>query len=129
MNRTDLLSLKNHIHTVISQSETVERLWATCLNITKEIKFDYFSYHIQHPTPFTNPRVFTYGNYPLDVSSFLTRKSPYRGTGHFKITPEQQVTFNQAQNHETLHTIKTNDSIYFITQSTQKPEGVVELFS
>lgn len=128
MNRTDLLSLKNHIHTDISQSETVERLWAACLNIIKEIKFDYFSYHIQHPTPFTNPRALTYGNYPLDASNFLARKSPYRGTGHFKITPEQQVIFSQAQNHETLHTIKANDSIYFITQSTQKPEGVVELF-
>ncbi|MGY3175439.1 LuxR family transcriptional activator of rhlAB and lasB [Pseudomonas sp. TE12234] len=128
MNRTDLLSLKNHIHAAISQSETVENLWATCFKIIKEMKFDYFSYHIQYPTPFTNPRVQTYGNYPLDVSSFLTRKSPHRSTGHLKITPEQLTTFNQAQNHENLHTIKINDSIFFITQSTQKPEGVVEHF-
>lgn len=128
MNRTDLLSLKNHIHAVISQSETVESLWATCFKIIKEMNFDYFSYHIQHPTPFTNPKVHTYGNYPLDASSFLTRKSSHISTGHFKITPEQLTIFNQAQNHETLHTIKINDSIFFITQSTQKPEGIVEHF-
>jgi DNA-binding CsgD family transcriptional regulator len=128
MNRTDLLSLKNHIFAAISGSETVEILWVTCFKIIKEMKFDYFSYHIQHPTPFTNPKIHTYGNYPLDASNFLTRKSPHRSTGKFKITPEQLTIFNQVQNHETLHTIKINDSIFFITQSTQKPEGVVEHF-
>lgn len=128
MNRTDLLSLKNYIHEVISGSETVENLWATCFKIIKKMKFDYFSYHIQHPTPFTNPRMHTYGNYPLDASIFLTRKSPNKTTGHFKITPEQLTILNHAQNNETMHTIKINDQIFFITQSTQKPEGIVEHF-
>lgn len=128
MNGTDLPSLKNYLRAVISESETIESLWATCLKIIKEMNFDYFSYHIQYPTPFTNPKTYTYGNYPLDTSRFLTRKSLHRTTGHFKIDSEHLTTLNQTQKQKTAHTINLNDSIFFITQSTQKTEGILEHF-
>lgn len=56
MNSTDLLPLKNYLRAVISGSETIESLWATCLKTTKEMNLDYFSYHIQHPPLLQTPK-------------------------------------------------------------------------
>ncbi|HCS46657.1 MAG TPA: hypothetical protein DIW52_28300 [Pseudomonas sp.] len=73
MNRTDLPFRKDYLRTIISKSETIENLWTTCLKITKEMGFDYFSYSIQHPTPFTNHKTYIYGNYPFETSRLLNR--------------------------------------------------------
>lgn len=128
MNSTDLLSLKNHLRTVISGSETIETLWTTCLKTIKEMNFDYFSYHIQYPTPFANPKIYTYGNYPLDASHLFTRNNPHRTTGQFKINSEIVKSLNQSPCQKNSQAINLNDSIYFITQSIQKKEGIRENF-
>lgn len=128
MNHTDLLSLKTNLRAAISRSETIERLWATCHKIITEMNYDYFLYQIQHPTPFTNPKTYTYGNYPFDTSRLLTNKIPHRTTGHFKVSPEHQETSTQTQKQETTVTINANDSIFLITQSTKKTEGTLVHF-
>lgn len=128
MNSTDLLPLKNHLRTVISGSETIETLWITCLKIIKEINFDYFSYHIQYPTPFANPKIYTYGNYPHDSSRLFSRNNLHRTTGQIKISSELLKNLNQSPCQKTAQTINLNDSIFFITQSIQKKEGIRENF-
>lgn len=128
MNHTDLLSLKTNLRAAISRSETIERLWATCHKIITEMNYDYFLYQIQHPTPFTNPKTYTYGNYPFDTSRLLTNKIPHRTTGHFQVSPEHQETSTQTQKQETTVTINVNDSIFLITQSTKKTEGTLVHF-
>ncbi|WP_350648291.1 LuxR C-terminal-related transcriptional regulator [Pseudomonas sp. HY13-MNA-CIBAN-0226] len=128
MNNTDILTLQKNLRTVISESETIESLWATCLSSTKEINFDYFSYHIQHPIPFSNPKIYTYGNYPLDASRLLTTKKPHTTAGHFRVEPEDLAPLNQTQKKEAESTINLDDRIFFITQSTQKTEGITEHF-
>lgn len=128
MNSTNLLSLKNHIRTAISGSETIEDLWITCLDLIKKMNFEYFSYRIQHPTPFSNPKTYTYGNYPLDTSCIFTKNIHQRTTGQFKTSPEHLASLNQTPNKKIKPTINLNDSIFFITQSTQRAEGVREHF-
>ncbi|HCS46656.1 MAG TPA: hypothetical protein DIW52_28295 [Pseudomonas sp.] len=52
----------------------------------------------------------------------------HRTTGHFKIDSEHLSILNQTQTQESSDATNLNDSIFFITQSTQKAEGILEHF-
>lgn len=128
MDNIQLTLIEAHLSQTVSENETLEALWATCIKITKQMNFEYFSFSIQHPTPFTNPKIYTYGNYPFNTTHFITKQNPNIISGSFKITPEHLEILAQRKKQETTHVKKLNDSVFYITQSSLKPEGVIEHF-
>lgn len=128
MDNIQLTLIEAHLSQTVSENETLEALWATCIKITKQMNFEYFSFSIQHPTPFTNPKIYTYGNYPFNTTQFITKQNPNIISGSFQITPEHLEILAQRKKQETTHVKKLNDSVFYITQSSLKPEGVIEHF-
>ena len=106
----------------------LEKLWAACLEVTSEMGFDYYCYQIHCPTPFTNPRVITYGNFPLNTSSILEQKDTNKTAGRFAVCAECVATLNQVSLLRPSRDICLNDLIFYTIQSTPRPGGLMEHF-
>lgn len=128
MNRHDQTLSIDYLLKVLSEVDSLECLWATCVLIISKMNFDYFVYRTQHPTPFANPKTYTYGNCPLAVSSRLVNYKSYRPTVRVILSADGLEVSNNVYAQLAVHATNSNDSIYCITQSALRPGGVIEYF-
>lgn len=128
MNDHDQSLSTDHLLKILSEVENLECLWATCGLIINKMNFDYFVYRTQHPTPFTNPKIHTYGNCPLIVSNRLVNYKSYRTIVRVIRSADGLVISSNIHAQLGVHATNPNDSIYCITQSALRPGGVIEYF-
>lgn len=127
MNRNRALVLKYYPNKTFSEHEAFEVLWARCLNMINDLRFEYFSYCFKYPTPFTNPKNYIYENYPLERTLCTSKNTHSVRVGKLKIKPELSTGWPSEKEHIKIHPKNSTDSMFFIAYSNPQPEGAVEL--
>lgn len=127
MNRNRPLTLKHHPNKTTSEPEDLKALWARYLNIINDMKFEYFSYHFQHPTPFTNPKNYIYENYPFEKTLCTAKNTPPITVGKFKIIPDHSTVLPSEKEQPKKQPKDATASVFFIAYSSPQPEGAIEL--
>ena len=127
MNRNRPLAFKHHSNKSFSEREAFESLWTRCLNIINGMKFEYFSYCFQYPTPFTNPKNYIYENYQFDRTLCTTKNTHAVITGKLKIKPDHSTGWPSEKEHIKKQPEKPSDSMFYIAYSNPQPEGAMEL--
>lgn len=125
-NKVQLKSLTSYLSKTFSACKTLDDLWTACISTTKQVNFEHFSFRIQYPTPFTNPKNHTYGNYPFNPAPLLSTKRANITSGFFRICTEHLDTLSHLEAHNTAPLFNLDDNIYYITQSIPKQDGVFE---
>lgn len=126
MNRNRPLTLKYLPTKTTPEHEALEALWARCLNTITDMKFEYFSYHFQLPTPFTNPKNYIYENYPFENTLCTAKKTSSVTVGKLKIKPDHSTVLPREKEHTNIQPENASDSLFFIAYSRPKPEGATE---
>lgn len=109
MSHEELLYWDTHLYSRFCSAQNLETLLAHCFSITQELNFEFFSYDFSEPTPFSNPKHHTFGNYP-DKKPDNTQ-------------PNKRSSLNKTQ-----HLSEHHGTMSFFTQISLMPEGAIEYF-
>jgi hypothetical protein len=87
-NKVQLKSLTSYLSKTFSACKTLDDLWTACISTTKQVNFEHFSFRIQYPTPFTNPKTT-----PMEITH--STQTRYLAQG---VQTSHQVSLEFAQN-------------------------------